>query len=408
MLPAVRSLAFLIGLLLGVFALLIVQNLGFLRLHGRPGQPRPVLLPGEEPSALSASEPRGTADAGLVERLVAAVGDPQGRNLDPLAVALEEAIFEKDWMKVQAIAHAIRAHGAAWVAPPTTPPPLPGEEKTLYEEVRELRRRQADEQLARRRNAATVFAGRTDPVAVAQLVDVLQHSRDAVERLDAAILIARAGNDAGLRALASALRAPDAAVRDAAARALAEEGYLAGASELASLLRADADLGLRRSAIHGFAHFEAVLRGEPQHPATQAFLETFRKDPAPEVRAAAAERLAEADLENGRVLADALYDALENDDAPEVREAALGSLRAFARAYGPPPGSLDALAASLKKERSAAIRAEMLAFLMEFGDAPTLRALDELAATPAGRESAAQLERVREVLNLRVTATHGR
>ena len=137
-----RIISFVAGLMLGVFAILIAQNLGFLRGAGRPGQPRDFAGAGEAGSEAGArAGGGGEGQEAVTARLQAALGDPQGRNLDPLAVALEEAVFERDWAKVQAVAALVRAHGAAWVAPATAPAPLAGGvEKSLFDQALEIQK----------------------------------------------------------------------------------------------------------------------------------------------------------------------------------------------------------------------------------------------------------------------------
>jgi HEAT repeat protein len=406
----VRTLSFFAGLFFAVFGLLIAQNFGLMRFAERPHPPREV--PGPPPPS-GAGRERGRPDdrAGeeeIAARIAASLGDPRGKTLDPLAVALEEALYDNDWAKVQAVASVIRARGAEWVAPPVAPAPVPGDEKTLFDELREIERRIQDRQLAQRRNAATALGGRTDARTIAQLYDLVETSRDEVERGDAATLIARSGDEAGLRALVAALRSPRREVRIAAGEALAREGYREGALEAAAILRNEADRDFHGTALHCVALYEATQRGEPQHPATAAFLEALRQNRSPEIRRAAAVRLARMDLEGGRVLADALYEALDDDDAESVRAEAMESLWRYSEAYGPPFGAIERVSRALASEPSAAVRARILEWLAIWGDANALTAIDEFAATPAARENAERLRATRDAVSARVQSAPAR
>jgi HEAT repeat protein len=406
MVGGVRTLSFLTGLVFGVFALLIAQNLGFLRPRERP---RPVVdlaaargAEGRSEAATLSPEGRAAQEE-LAAKIGREVGDPQGKNLDALAIALEEAFFEQNWEKVLAVAAAIRARGAEWVAPPVAPAPSAPEEKSLFDQDLEHWRKMYEAALAHRRNAATALAGKTDERSIAELRRILETS-GGTERGDAAWLLARSGDERAQRELLEALRAPAHDLRVAAGTALAREGSLAGAREAASILASEPDAAIRETAVACLGQFDATRRGEPQHPATRAFLEAFRKDGDARVRREGARLLGYADLENGRALLDALFDALQNDTSARVRAEAMAALAQFAPLHGAPPGSLEAVASDLQLEKNAEVEAKMIAYLEEYGDAAALRALDSFAATAYATQVAGQVEEARKTLAERLAA----
>lgn len=404
-----RTLSFFAGLLFGVFALLIAQNLGFLRFVRQ--RPAPAVEVGAEarPDAASLTPEERAAQDELVARFAREIGDPQGKNLDPLAIALEEAFFEKSWTKVQAIAALIRARGAEWVTPPVAAPSASGpEEKSLFDQERDIIRKRRETRLGHHLTAATALAGKTDARTIAQLREIFETARSDAERVDAAWMLARSGDEAALRMLLEALRSPDAERRAAAGEALAREGSLAAAREAAAIIHSEPDIGLRQSAVACVAEYEAALRGEPQHPATQAVIEALRKDAEARVRRVAAEGLHDADLQNGRVLFDAVLDAIQNDLSPAVRLEAMTALAAASFRDGPPGGAVDAVGNDLRLEKDPRVQAKMIAFLGTYGEASALRTLDELAAAVAGTENAGLVEDVRRKLTLRLARESGR
>jgi hypothetical protein len=401
----VRALAFAAGVVLGVFSLLIAQNLGFFRFRQRPGRPADLSTGGDGAVAARRGESGGASEDEVADRIARALGDPQGKNLDALAVALEEALYEQDWAKVQAVAALIRARGAEWVAPPVAPPPAPVEEKSLYDQELEVARKREEALFARRRNAATALAGKADPASIGQLVDILQRAESPDdERLDAARLLARSGDERGLRVLVEGLRSPEKAIRLAAGKALAAEDSLTGAREAAAILASEPDPAIRLTALACAGNFDAARRGEPQHPATRALIDALRKDDSPEVRAAAATWFEGDDLENGRALADALFEALAHDESQRVRAAVIDALDRNAREFGPPPGSVEAAARQLALERSAAVRKKLLGYLGEWGAEAALAAIDELAAAPGAGDSAETIAAARKKIADRLAA----
>jgi hypothetical protein len=386
----VRALAFAAGVVLGVFSLLIAQNLGFFRFRQRPGRPADLSTGGDGAVAARRGESGGASEDEVADRIARALGDPQGKNLDALAVALEEALYEQDWAKVQAVAALIRARGAEWVAPPVAPPPAPVEEKSLYDQELEVARKREEALFARRRNAATALAGKADPASIGQLVDILQRAESPDER--------------GLRVLVEGLRSPEKAIRLAAGKALAAEDSLTGAREAAAILASEPDPAIRLTALACAGNFDAARRGEPQHPATRALIDALRKDDSPEVRAAAATWFEGDDLENGRALADALFEALAHDESQRVRAAVIDALDRNAREFGPPPGSVEAAARQLALERSAAVRKKLLGYLGEWGAEAALAAIDELAAAPGAGDSAETIAAARKKIADRLAA----
>jgi hypothetical protein len=403
MLSPVRTLSFLAGLVFGTFALLIAQNLGFLRLTQRPPPPAEIAIArgaDGRPDASSLTPEQRAAQDEMVERLGKQLGDPQGKSLDALAVALEEALFEQDWAKVQAVAALIRSKSAEWVAPPVAPTAV-AEEKSLYDQERELKRKRDEERFARRRNAATALAGKSDPGSIEQLQRIFDGS-EGDERRDAALLLLRSGDQAGLRGILAALRSASPGQRAAAGGALARESSLAGMNEALSILSSEADAGLRASAVQCLALYDAAQRGEPQNAATRACIEALRHDRSEEVRAAAAKLFTGADLENGRVIVDALLEVMAGDDSAAVRLAAASALWGNAREFGPASGVADAVARALMSEQDAPVRRAMLAYLRDNGDPSAIVKLEEFAALPAARADPQALEEAREALRARL------
>ncbi len=406
-----RGFSFVLGLVAGAFVILIAQNLlGLARPRMGPPPPAPAPETGG-PGTGGGGGGRGAIVDASPERLAriraeleASLRDVQGKNLDPVAVALDEARFDGDWGKVDAVARLVREHGAAWVTPDVAPPPVPvavqEQEKSLPVLARELERRREQLERASRRNEATDLLGRTDAESVARLVQLFEQPPAPIVRHDAADGLARSGDERAIAALTAALRDRDEGKRRVAAAALARAGYLQGAAALAEIARRDPDPAKRGLAVRDLAQFDAVVRGD-DHLALRAIVEVAREDTDPEVRGKAVRTLAPVDLAASRPALLAVVDALDDGDA-RVRGLAVATLRANATQFGPAPGALEAVEAALPREAAVDNRLGLLELLGLLGDEDTLRALDAFAATAEGRAVAKEIEAARAALRDRL------
>ena len=89
-----RGFLFAMGLIAGFFGALAAHNLGWVRLRKAPAAARPAAS-SAEPEAESADERPAASVEALKAELARDLKDPQSKNLDALAVLLEEAIFER-------------------------------------------------------------------------------------------------------------------------------------------------------------------------------------------------------------------------------------------------------------------------------------------------------------------------
>jgi len=401
-----RGFIFVCGLILGVFGLLTAQNLGYLRLD-RMGDPPPRrAVPAATLEGAGAGESGPEAEAS-VERLrgdlEAQLAEPQGKNLDALAVLLEEAIFDRSWEKVQVAADAVRAHGAEWVAPPVAPPPAPPEERSIFELEKELRRRHEERGFALRRNRATALLRSRDPRAPERLLEILRTSTDALERLDAAWVLARSGDERSIEELTRMLSSTSTELRAAAGQALAREGYLAALRELTTVARRAPESEVRAHSLATLASFSIVQIGESP-VATQALVSALREDDIEEVRAAAAAALGEMDIARVPAYVTSLVECLERESSEAVRTAALRSLSRAIGETGPLPVVLRAFERELASERARQNTKEILDFLGHHGDRETLAALEAFAASPQTRGIEPALTRARDELRARLAA----
>ncbi len=403
--PPVRAFIFVCGMILGAFALLSAQNLGFFHVASRaPERPGAPAAAGAEHEAVYAAE---EVEPAQVERLRAALEgelkDPQGKNLDPLAVLLEEAMFERSWPKVQAAAESVRARGAEWLAPPVGPPPAPPEDRSLFELGQDYSERQAEVELASRRNRATLVARAKEPRANERLLEVLRMSASEQEQDDAAWLLARSGDERQIAELVRMLGDNAPALRRAAGRALAREGWLAGLKELCQLARTGGTLDVRRDAVQALLGYRSVLAGQVAS-GVQALVDALRRDESEALRALVAAGLAAADLHHVETYARALTEALERDDSAAVRGAAARSLAAATRRAGPPPNAIRAFEYALRTERAPENRPILLEICRDFGDQDTLSAIDAFAATPEAKAHGDAVAQAREELRARLAA----
>ena len=113
-------------------------------------------------------------------------------------------------------------------------------------------------------------------------------------------------------------------------------------------------------------------------------------------------------IEMSRFDQEALFDGLANDDSAIVRKNFVQTLFLNAGAYGPSPGAVDAVTRALRTERSAEVRGRIFAFLAQYGDASTLPALDEFAASAGAAESESALKDARAAIEARIAAAAGR
>jgi hypothetical protein len=407
----VRAFLVLCGVIAGIFGLLSAQNLGWVRVRARqaplwhasgtPGGGDHANADGSEATEASSNVER------LKAQLAADLRDAQGKNLDPLAVLLEEAIFDRDWDKVQAVAETIRAHGAEWVAPPIAPAPsgtgsVGAEERPLYDLEREVEDRRAARALQLHRNRATALARTHDPALNERLLDLVRNGSDE-ERVDAATLIAHGGDEPSIQELVTMLGGDAHPLRVAAGIALGREGYLSGLKELCSLVRNAPDAGVRTDAADALSRYAGVRSGDAAS-GVQALADALAKDDAEAVRIAVAADLGRVDLGQVKPLDDALLDVAVNDAAAGVRlEAAKTAVR-WSDRYHVLPGLKRALERALAGERAEPVLKVELAWLAEHGDQETLSAFDEFAATPAGSALAPVVSQAREDLKARLAA----
>lgn len=408
-----KFLAFLVGAVLGAFALLILDNLGVIKVQdltiARAAKPKTTAAdptatePGAESARLEETPERVAEIKQALEAEFEAEG-VRGKNLDPLAVLLEEGRFQRDWAKVAAASDLVRERGAEWVAPETAAPPLAvdGElEKPLPVLFLEASRRKERLDRGARRNAATALMGRSDAEAVQRLIDLFENDPSLTVRRDAAEALARSGDDRALATLIAAVRAPDHATRLRAGEALASAGYLQGLTALIDALKNDPIPDVRADAFSLLVQFEAVVSGE-NAAAVRALAETLRTDTDPRVRELAAEHLRSIDLDASLQAAQALYEALREDEMPDVRFEVAATLLAYGERWGAPPaGAVRALEAALLAERDGLVRSEVFRGLARFGDRDTLSVLDTFAATASGQVYGS-LEEVRGPIRERV------
>ncbi|GIW71207.1 MAG: hypothetical protein KatS3mg102_0749 [Planctomycetota bacterium] len=408
---ALAAIALLAGLVLGVHGALWLQRAGWLA-SPPPARVLTGLLPQtEQARGRAVARSRAELEA-LAERLRLALAEAGERGLEPLAVALEEAAYERDWDRVELLAHLVRELGPDWVgaggaagAEATAEPPEAGPASApppLVVAARELERRQELRALANRRNAATALLGRTDPEATARLSELFRRAADPQVRRDAARLLARAGETRGLQVLEEALHAPDEELRRAAAAAFAAEGYLSGAAAMAELLAHAGQEELRLSAVEGLAAYDAVLLGSP-HPATEALLRALAADPSERVRAAVAAALGICDLERAARVREGLLERLRLDASAAVRRAAAQSCARAAERLGAGPALLRPLEQLLATEADPEVATALLRVLRH-GDAETLAVLDALVASPVAGLAPEAFAEARRALRERVEA----
>ncbi|MHC4830318.1 MAG: HEAT repeat domain-containing protein [Planctomycetota bacterium] len=398
-----RLLMFLVGALIGAFGLLTAQNFGFF-VPDRPPIDVTLIEPRELPR-------RGFDDAAfdvLVDEIRSELFQVLTGRERILLVAgrLDEAVFERDWDKVIALVEALRTDGPALfgergAVTPSRPVVVRRPEKPILSSLRDVTRRLELRALNARRNEATALLSRTDAQAVAQLVDMTGRHPDPQVRRDAARIVAETGDENGLRALVDLLRSTDAEARAAAAQALGDTESLDGAVAMTALLQAGGEPEeLQLNAVFGLSRFDELVLGE-DHPATQALLLALKEHRLASIRRAAGEAFGVTDLDRADEVRDAMIGRLKDDDSPVVRMAVASTVLQYTAALSAPPDLIEAASGRLSVEPSPEVR-EQLLLILEHGDEETLATLEVFASTPAGREHAGTLARVRKHLKARL------
>src|SRR5262249_20913557 len=141
--------------------------------------------------------------------------------------------------------------------------------------------------------------------------------------------------------------------------------------------------------------YDAILRGDVEHPGFQPLLDALKKEDDPRVRAWAASRMEATDLDGSRVLSGALFDVIEKDADPAPRAAAVGSLTEDSRLFVPPDDAVARIERDIRAEVSRDVQVPMIAFLDRYGDDNAVPALDELAAQPSAQPIAGQIAAAR-------------
>jgi HEAT repeat protein len=408
--------AVVVGVFAGGYGVLWLQGAGWLPSAPPHRVAAGLITVGGGGDAGGASGRDAAALEELERRLRERLRAPQTRGLEPLAIVIEEAAYERDWDWVELVGEIVRQRGPDWVGQPgaevaaaddgaeAAPDPA-GEILPLVVELRQLERRLALRALANRTNRATALMARTDPQALATLGALLSSAGDEQVQRDAAWLLARSGDERALAALSTALRSPDVTTRRAAAYAFAAQAWLSGANQLAEILAHEGDPTLRMDAAWGLAQYDAMLLGA-RHPATDALLTALAQDQSAEIRAGIATWLRQADLERADALRRALFDRLTEDQIPLVRRAVAATFAHAAGTTGLGPASRAAALAALESETDAEVAASLLAVLRH-GDEQTLAALDGLASSRLAGLAPAALAEARSALRERVEAARG-
>lgn len=269
--------------------------------------------------------------------------DPKARLPEPveleatgdedLARALEQALFERRWERVGAVARALRQRAAERSPAQAAAPASDPSEPSLLALRDELARQSFRRELERRDNAATRAAAPDLPLDEREqrLVDLfLAPAPGELERAvrrDAALLLARLGTEGGRAALLQALREPDRERADLAEEALARADDPAVAAALTELVRKDPDPRLRLRAARALGAAPEVVRGGR---AAVALAAIALDDQDAEVRQAALRGLGEVELEACPPARAALGRVVGDPAEPlELRRAALGAVRHY-------------------------------------------------------------------------------
>ncbi|RME72739.1 MAG: hypothetical protein D6776_08220 [Planctomycetota bacterium] len=402
-------LALAAGAVLGAFALLWLQGAGWIAVPTAGG---PQVLTLRSGAAASGEEAEAGESEALERTLAERLEAPEREDFVPLAVVLEEALYERDWSWIEALAAVVRERGAGWAqalanahadgqtehAPPRAAADPAAASPLLA--VRRLERRLERQRLALRDNAATELSGRTDAEAIARL-GALLHAADPELQRDAAMLLARSGDERALERLLEAVRDPEPSVRRAVAHALAAYDWREGAQALRRVLETDPDRERRLEALEALAGYDAVVLGAP-HPATEAIARALADPGDAELRAAACELLGRhADLERAARWREALLARLADDPVREVRLAAARALRKGIEAVGLGPGLQDAVVRALGATRDREVAALLLPLLLAGDPAEVSALLEQLAAGPVGRLVPERLDALRARLRAR-------